>query len=194
MNHIIKKGGGFLMSIRITNHSARGGTDGPFLPGHNDRSKTQNAEHINKEKSNLNFYYTVTGIPDFEKNELVFYEKNFSQHLELQNQRYKKNRHKEKIKTMEEYLKGKYTRPDETILQIGNKNDHPDPEISKSIILEFMQWHVDKMNAPGSYNFHQEYLPDVCPWGYRFWQDNGQHPPGAREYYARPDRELQSVE
>ena len=80
----------------------------------------------------------------FEEAEWWYYAHYFSRHLGLQNLRYKKNRHPERVRTMDEYRAAHRTCPEEQIIQIGTKDDHIDPEELKQIVMEQMQWEQEK--------------------------------------------------
>ena len=97
------------------------------------------AEHINKERTEQNIYWTwkngFTEEQNLIKDEVLFYEENYTDYLNRQNEKYKQRRQYAKIKNMEEYQKA--TPLDEMILQIGKMGETVDPEILKSVTDEF---------------------------------------------------------
>ena len=123
-------------------HNARSGKSGVFSPRHNDRSfNTEKDGHINSEKSDENFEWKIRkNAIDFEETEKEFYEKHFRKSLDRQNERYLKNRHKERIKTMDEYRKSRRYCPEETIYQVGSVGDSISEKELTEIILEQLRW------------------------------------------------------
>ena len=83
----------------------------------------------------------------FEEAEAAFYEKYCRSYLDAQNNRYKKQRHAERVKSMDEYRTTPQTCPEEVIWTIGNQNDTISPRILKNIIQEQINW--EQKNFPG---------------------------------------------
>lgn len=107
---------------------------------HNDRNfNLEYAKHINPELTKNNKLYTYNGVYDttFRDIEMEFYEQNFGESLAKQNERNTQARHPERNKTMEQYYKGVYTRPEGKILEIGNKYEHPDADVLWECALEY---------------------------------------------------------
>ena len=151
--------------MRATSHNSRAGKDGAYSAKHNDRNfDLNNAEHINKEKTSQNIVgeWTRTGI-SFEESEKKFYEEHFRAFLDCQNAKYQKNRNKRDQKTMDEYRRSPRTCPEETIYQIGKKDDTISPDLLSNIVAKQIAWeaktypnvrilnyalHVDERGAP----------------------------------------------
>lgn len=151
--------------MRATSHNARTGKDGTFSAKHNDRNfDLNNAEHINKEKTSQNITgeWTRTGI-SFEESEKKFYEEHFRKFLDFQNAKYEAHRNKRDQKTMDEYRRSPRTCPEETIYQIGRKDDTISPDLLSNIVAKQIAWearnfpnvkildyamHVDEQGAP----------------------------------------------
>ncbi|WP_346690499.1 hypothetical protein [uncultured Cloacibacillus sp.] len=151
--------------MRATSHNARTGKDGTFSAKHNDRNfDLNNAEHINKEKTSQNITgeWTRTGI-SFEESEKKYYEEHFRAFLDCQNAKYQKNRNKRDQKTMDEYRRSPRTCPEETIYQIGKKDDTISPQLLSNIVAKQIAWeaktypnvrilnyalHLDEQGAP----------------------------------------------
>lgn len=114
---------------------------------HNDRSfDLTKSDHIIAERSNHNFYHIADAeLRDkglsFEQAEWDYYEKHFGELLEEKNERYIQSGHKEKCKTIHDYLKDERTCPRETIFQIGTKDDHVNAKELNQAFAEYVQWH-----------------------------------------------------
>ena len=140
--------------IRATMHNARTGKNGVFLARHNDRQfNTDKAEHIeaSRSKENVYWHWMQEEQPQmtFEEAEFAFYEKYCRNHLDAQNSRYKKQRHIERVKSMDEYRTASQTCPEEVIWAIGNQDDTISPRILKNIIQEQINW--EQKTFPGVY-------------------------------------------
>ena len=122
--------------MKITSHNGRVDKSGR----HNDRNfNVDLATHINKEESKDNLYYVYNG--DYEKTfreiELDFYREHFAEGIEAQNNRNKEHRHRGRNKTIEQYYSGRYTQPEDKILQIGDKDSHATPEELWACAMEY---------------------------------------------------------
>lgn len=131
--------------MRATMHNARTGKNGIFLARHNDRQFDINkADHIKEDNSKENVYWHWMQEEQpqmtFEEAEAAFYEKYCRSYLDAQNNRYKKQRHAERVKSMDEYRTTPQTCPEEVIWAIGNQNDTISPRILKNIIQEQINW------------------------------------------------------
>lgn len=153
--------------MRMTIHNARTSKKfGAFTPKHNDRNfNIKNAEHIDPERTKGNIYWNWTGRADitFEDAEKEFYEEHCRTHLDAVNQRYLEQRHRERMRTMDEYRTARHTCPEETLLMIGNKDEHLPPRTLRAICEDLRNWeentvpglkvldialHVDEEGAP----------------------------------------------
>ena len=120
---------------------------------HNDRNFDSEPEHIDKEKSKDNIYWNWCGNEyTFDEGEQKFYEENFSGQLNYTNEKYIKNGHPERCKTMEEWRKTKQHCPEEDILQIGKLENHPDVETSMICFMEYLEW-MERWNEENGYPF-----------------------------------------
>lgn len=103
--------------MRVTQRSGRTGT-----PKHNDRSFNDLPNAQNRVE-----LWTCYGKDiSFADAERRFYEEHYSRALELTNQSSLDHRHPERVRTMDQVLSCKRTRPEEVILQIGDMNEAPD--------------------------------------------------------------------
>lgn len=122
--------------MKVTNRNARADSSGR----HNDRNfDLEKAPHINRDKTPDNEYYTYNDekMMSFRDLELEYYQNNFEQALENQNDKHRKSRHKERIKTLEQYYSNKQTMPEDKILQIGDINEHATKEELWACALEY---------------------------------------------------------
>jgi hypothetical protein len=152
--------------MRMTIHNARTSKKfGAFTPKHNDRNfNIKNAEHIDPERTKNNVYWNWTGTNiTFEDAEKAFYEEHCSRHLNAVNQRYREQRHPERMRDMDAYRTAKYTCPEETLLMIGNKDEYMLPKTLRTLCEDLRNWeentipglkvldmalHVDEEGAP----------------------------------------------
>lgn len=129
--------------MRATTHSGRAGKNGAYNPRHNDRNfDIGNAEHIDPERVKNNHYWNWTGNlqMSFEDAEAAFYEKHCRAHLDAQNNRYRAQRHAERVRSIDEYRQARQTCPEEVILMVGNRDEHAGPETLWQICKEFKDW------------------------------------------------------
>lgn len=109
--------------MRLTNHNGRG-----YGGKHNDRNfDLDHAGHIDGERSGQNLYWHCyqSSHPEltFEQAEHLYYDRHFTAHLDEQNCKHIKSRHTERCKDYLDYYRSKRTCPEETIVQVGSKQD-----------------------------------------------------------------------
>jgi len=132
--------------MRATMHNGRKGKNGVYSVKHNDRNfDLETSPHIDADKAKMNQYIyagvnVVGKSKTFEEHEKKMYEHYFSEGLQAQNNRYIKNRHKERVQTIDEYRTSERTCPEETIFQIGTKEEHVSGRVLGEITSEFMAW------------------------------------------------------
>lgn len=151
--------------MRMTVHNGRAGKNGVYNPKHNDRQfDISSAEHIDPERMPGNVYWNWTGKNiSFEDAEKEFYELHCREHLDAVNQRHREQRHPERVRDMDAYRTARQTCPEETLLMIGNKDEHLPPRTLQAICEELKDWeekqipglkilnmalHVDEQGAP----------------------------------------------
>lgn len=152
--------------MRMTIHNGRAGKDGAYNPRHNDRNfDISHAEHIDPERMQGNIYWNWTGKNDisFEDAERLFYEQHCRTHLDAVNQRHREQRHPERVRDMDAYRTARQTCPEETLLMIGNRDEHLPPKTLRAICEDLRNWeentvsglkvldialHVDEEGAP----------------------------------------------
>lgn len=113
---------------------------------HNSRDGDElNRSHIDKEKSKHNYYWTyLTGKckdESFEEMEKEYYEMRFGSTLKKQNERYIKNRQYGRCKTMDQFRKGRNTKPEEEIFQIGGKDNTVSKKMLFEVFKDYFKWH-----------------------------------------------------
>lgn len=124
--------------VRATMHNGRTRATGEsYCVKHNDRDfNTRRAEHINPAPKQKNKYFIVgtDGIVNnhpeitFEEHEKRVYADLFSEALNRQAERYIKDGHAERVRSTEDYRTAPRTCPEETILQLGTREEHADPQ------------------------------------------------------------------
>lgn len=115
---------------------------------HNDRSFDLSlAEHIDQGLTGENLNYCIYDDISFSDAELKFYKENFSESLNLQNERYKAERHPERVRNMEQVLHTKNKSPDETILQIGDMHCDIDADVFANAVQDYIEWHNDRYGS-----------------------------------------------
>lgn len=152
--------------MRMTIHNGRAGKNGAYNPRHNDRNfDISHAEHIDPERMPGNVYWNWTGKKDvsFEDAERLFYEQHCRTHLDAINQRHREQRHPERVRDMDAYRTARQTCPEETLLMIGNRDEHLPPKTLRAICEDLRNWeentvsglkvldialHVDEEGAP----------------------------------------------
>ena len=124
-----------------------------FNPKHPDRNGINKAENIDPALSYRNQYWNYydgeysgdakEGKMTFEDAEKKFYETHFGAGLERINKGYIKNRHKEKVRTMDEYRMGgtqARTAPEDTLWYIGDNDHNVDPEMLRKLVVKEIEW------------------------------------------------------
>lgn len=152
--------------MRMTIHNGRAGKNGVYSPKHNDRQfDISSAEHIDPERMPGNVYWNWTGRKDmsFEDCEKAFYEEHCREYLDAVNRRHREQRHPERVRDMDAYRTARQTCPEETLLMIGNKDEHLPPRTLRAICEDLRNWeentvsglkvldlalHVDEQGAP----------------------------------------------
>ena len=119
--------------MKTTRHNGRSGKHGTYDAKHNDRRfDVENSEHIDAERTKMNVYwdcyqgYSLQNDKDeqarftFTEIEKAYYVEKYSDHVDGQNERNRKARHYDRVKTIDAILENNKTCPEETLLQLGN--------------------------------------------------------------------------
>ena len=140
--------------LKLTRHNGRAGKHGTYNPKHNDRNfDLTNSEHIDPERAKGNIYWDcfhgfrstiAPQDPDdlagtFSDVERRFYETRYSEFIEKQNERNSKIRHTERNRSIPDLLSSRKTCPEETIYQLGTKDDHASGEVLLAVVTEFIE-------------------------------------------------------
>lgn len=162
-------------SMRITTNNNRRSPGGRvYSPRHNDRDfNLQKSTHIDPVRTADNWTWTWMEnygfLCSFEDAEREFYVRHISDHLRAVNGRYEAQRHAERVKTIDEYRRAPQSCPEETIICIGNRDNHPDPSELLAAYLELQHWqqrqfpqlhvldyalHLDEQGAPHIHERH----------------------------------------
>lgn len=129
--------------VRLVNRTSRKDSGSAK---HNSRDGDEsNRSHIDKEKSQYNYYWTCLKgkckNESFEEMEKEYYEKRFGSTLKKQNERYIENRQYGRCKTMDQFRKGRNTKPEEEIFQIGGKDNAVDRKMLFEVFKDYYSWH-----------------------------------------------------
>ena len=160
-----------LGKIRVTQHCGVGAGNAD----HNDRSnilkarqqdKSMEDNHIDLDRTAGNVYAVydaeqgryINPTKPLHEYERDFYIKNYSEALEETNRKYLANRHPERCKTIDDLLADKLpngranrTAPEEIILQIGDKDHHPDKETFIQCMREYFATLVEYSRQYGDH-------------------------------------------
>lgn len=137
--------------MKLTRHNGRSGKNGVYNPKHNDRNfKIENSEHIDPELAKKDFLwdcyqgFATTEMRDreelssrFEKVEQAFYSQRYFDYCDGQHERNFKRGHTERDRTTEDLRLSKKTCPEESIIQIGTKEEHVDPVVLLKIASQY---------------------------------------------------------
>lgn len=140
--------------LKLTRHNGRAGKYGTYNPKHNDRNfDLINSEHIDPERAKGNIYWDCfhgfrsaldPQDPDdlaatFSEVERQFYETRYTVFIENQNERNAKIRHTERNRSIPDLLSSRKTCPEETIYQLGTKDDHASGEVLLAVVTKFIE-------------------------------------------------------
>ena len=144
--------------MRVTRHNGRSDKN---TAKHNERNfDTSLSEHIDENRLQDNIYWDcyqgfrsgdapIKTTEDPYKEgayfssglmEALYYSEHYAGYVLGQNERNEKARHSERNKKVDDLLHGKRTQPEETILQIGDKDEHTDPEILVQAMQKYQAW------------------------------------------------------
>lgn len=138
--------------MRVTFHNGRGAKGGGvFSSKHNDRNfNIENADHIDPDRQDQNFYWHCYKKTEpnltFEQAEKNFYSEHFGKFLTARNEKYLKQRHKDKVQTIDDYLRSRKSCPEEIIFAIGNVKDFKNLDTEKiaKVYNDFRHWRREK--------------------------------------------------
>lgn len=130
--------------MRLSSHMSRKNA-GPAE--HNSRTNFKGESlNIDAEKSQNNYYWNcITGTKEhlsFKKVEEDYYKENYTSMLDARNENYKKNRHPENCRTMEQYMRAEKTKPEEHIIQVGDMNNTITKKQLHEVLVDYYKWHT----------------------------------------------------
>ena len=138
--------------MKATRHNGRSGKHGTYDAKHNDRRfDVENSEHIDAERTKFNVYwdcYQGYSLPNdenerakftFTEVEKTYYVEKYSDHVDGQNERNRKARHYDRVKTIDGILENNKTCPEETLLQLGNIDGTVSADVLAQISAEYFE-------------------------------------------------------
>ena len=138
--------------MKATRHNGRSGKHGTYDAKHNDRRfDVENSEHIDAERTKMNVYwdcYQGYSLPNdenerakftFTEVEKAYYVEKYSDHVDGQNERNRKARHYDRVKTIDGILENNKTCPEETLLQLGNIDGTVSADVLAQISAEYFE-------------------------------------------------------
>lgn len=128
--------------LRVSQHSGRQGSakhnDRTFVIGRGQDWIEEHASHIDQERSENNLYTTWDGNPNFEESERHYYEQTYQDGLDATNAHYRHEGHADRCKSIDDLYTGKLTRPEEMILQIGDRSSGIDGQNFKAAVEDYL--------------------------------------------------------
>lgn len=128
--------------LRVSQHSGRQGSakhnDRTFVTGRGQDWIEEHASHIDQERSENNLYTTWDGNPNFEESERHYYEQTYQDGLDATNAHYRHEGHADRCKSIDDLYTGKLTRPEEMILQIGDRSSGIDGQKFKAAVEDYL--------------------------------------------------------
>ena len=137
---------------KATRHNGKSGKHGTYDAKHNDRRfDVENSEHIDAERTKFNVYwdcYQGYSLPNdenerarftFTEVEKAYYVEKYSDHVDGQNERNRKARHYDRVKTIDGILENNKTCPEETLLQLGNIDGTVSADVLAQISAEYFE-------------------------------------------------------
>lgn len=128
--------------LRVSQHSGRQGSakhnDRTFVTGRGQDWIEEHASHIDQERSENNLYTTWDGNPNFEESERHYYEQTYRDGLDATNAHYRHEGHADRCKSIDDLYTGKLTRPEEMILQIGDRSSGIDGQNFKAAVEDYL--------------------------------------------------------
>lgn len=128
--------------LRVSQHSGRQGSakhnDRTFVTGRGQDWIEEHASHIDQERSENNLYTTWDGNPNFEESERHYYKQTYQDGLDATNAHYRHEGHADRCKSIDDLYTGKLTRPEEMILQIGDRSSGIDGQNFKAAVEDYL--------------------------------------------------------
>ena len=132
-----------MTKVRVSQHSGRVGSaahnDRSFLQGMTERERADKAPHIRPEETRKNRTWSIGSGDTLKDREMTFYRERYGVALEETNRRYKRQGHPERCRTIEQVYTGQKTRPEEMIIQIGDRDAGVDPDTFSRAVVEYLR-------------------------------------------------------
>ena len=136
-------------ALRVSQHSGREGSgrhnDRSFLAGRGEDWIREHADHIDPSRTSDNQVYTWNGQTDIERSERAWYDRTYGPAQEKINARYIRERHPDRCKSTDDLYNGKLTRPEEMILQVGNRDVRADDQAFVDALNDYIN-RLDEWN------------------------------------------------
>lgn len=136
-------------TLRASQHSGREGSgrhnDRSFLNGRSEDWIREHAAHIDPSRTSDNQVYTWDDQTDIERSERAWYDRTYGQAQEKTNSRYIREGHPDRCKTTDDLYNGKLTRPEEMILQVGNRDVRADDQAFIDALNDYLN-RLDEWN------------------------------------------------
>lgn len=136
-------------TLRASQHSGREGSgrhnDRSFLTGRSEDWIREHAAHIDPSRTSDNQVYTWDDQTDIERSERAWYDRTYGPAQEKINARYIRERHPDRCKTTDDLYDGKLTRPEEMILQVGNRDVRADDQAFVDALNDYLN-RLDEWN------------------------------------------------
>lgn len=129
--------------MRTTMHSSRTNAVGRVHGNrHNDRRfNLKDAINIDQNRTPQNWYWNLYDENmTFAEAELQFYNDVFGEQLAKTNENYEKNRHPERKKTMDQFMRIRSNAPEEITIQIGKAEEHVDAQVLCDCFNDYYAW------------------------------------------------------
>ena len=124
--------------MKVTMHSGRGSAR------HNDHNGGTKRARWEKSRTKDNHVWTCMDSNgkhhSVEEGELAFYEHFYNRKLEVQNARYRSKGQYGYIRSMADWMKARQYQPNETILQIGNRDESVSDDVLWDAAVELVNW------------------------------------------------------
>ena len=112
--------------LRVSQHSGRSGSakhnDRSFMTGRSAEWRQEHASNIDTTRTGENVVWTWDEQTDVEASERAWYAETYQQAQDATNARYIREGHADRCKTPDDLYNGRLTRPEEMILQVGDRN------------------------------------------------------------------------
>lgn len=136
--------------LRVSQHSGRNGSarhnDRSFLQGKDQAWIQEHADHIDLTTNNAYWAWDRVQADqpiDFEKSERDYYRQTYSEAQDAINGRNIKSGHADRCRTTDQIYEDAKTRPEEMLLQIGDKTSDIDPVSFMQCVVDY----VDRLKA-----------------------------------------------